>query len=367
MSCNRSGILTASWSSSEKIISFIALFVVNSLAVTGNFLVVIVIAHTRQLRRKESNWFVVNLALADLFVAFTVIPTTLDTLMSGGFRLGFRFKEFIGFSNFLFCICSIMNLQLLSFDRWFAIAKPFKYISFVSPRKAVAASLLVWLYAMFCALPPKFGLSSYFCFIPNLDNCDIEKDWSGSSGSLVFAIAVLGLTYCFALTVMAVCYWKIFGIARSHVRRINVQNFPNCMSSEKFQPLQMKDISYSSTSRIETPRKAFEIFAPFASNSRQTRGHRSHASDIRTAKSFLTVIGAYFFCWTPFCVKLFLDILKQEKINPKVSLIFLWLGYTNSCLNPLIYTWKYKQFRSALISATKKFRGRFSVNRSSRQ
>lgn len=67
MSCNRSGILTASWSSSEKIISFIALFVVNFLAVTGNFLVVIVIARTRQLRRKESNWFVVNLALADLF------------------------------------------------------------------------------------------------------------------------------------------------------------------------------------------------------------------------------------------------------------------------------------------------------------
>ena len=129
----------------------------------------------------------------------------------------------------------------------------------------------------------------------------------------------------------------------------------------------MKDISYSSTSRIETPRKTFEIFAPIASNSRQTRGHRSHASDIRTAKSFLTVIGAYFFCWTPFCVKLFLDILKQEKINPKVSLIFLWLGYTNSCLNPLIYTWKYKQFRSALISTMKKFRGRFSVSRSSRQ
>ena len=138
MSCNRSGILTASWSSSEKIISFIALFVVNFLAVTGNFLVVIVIAHTRQLRRKESNWFVVNLALADLFVAFTVIPTTLDTLMSGYFRLGFRFKDFIGFANFLFCICSIMNLQLLSFDRWLAIAKPFKYMQLLLEEPPVA-------------------------------------------------------------------------------------------------------------------------------------------------------------------------------------------------------------------------------------
>ncbi|XP_022804309.1 octopamine receptor Oamb-like [Stylophora pistillata] len=365
MSCNHSGILTASWSSSEKIISSIALFVVNVLAIAGNFLVVLVIVRTRELRRKESNWFVVNLALADLFVAFTVIPTTLDTIISGGFPLGFRFKEFIGFANFLFCICSIMNLQLLSFDRWFAIAKPFRYISLVSPRKVVAASLLVWLYAMLCALPPKFGVSSYFCFIPNLDNCELEKDWAGSSGALVFAIAVLGLTYCFALSVMAVCYWKIFRIARSHVRRINVQNFHSCTSSEKRRQLEMKDNSFSSTGRLETSRKTLEILAPIPLNTRQTKGHRPHASDIRTAKSFLIVIGAYFFCWTPFCVKLFLETLKKEKINPKVSLIFLWLGYTNSCLNPLIYTWKYKQFRNALISSVKKLRGRLSLNRSS--
>lgn len=361
MSLNRSGILTASWSSTEIIISSTALFVVNVLAISGNFLVVIVIARTRELRRKESNWFVVNLALADLFVAFTVIPTTLDTIINGGFRLGFGFKEFIGFANFLFCICSIMNLQLLSFDRWFAISKPFKYTSLVSPRKAVSASLLIWLYAMLCALPPKFGVSSYFCFIPNLDYCDLEKDWSGSSKALIFATAVLGLTYGFALAVMAVCYWKIFRIARSHVRRINLQRFNSCQSSESCQP--RENGSFASTGRCLTSGKTFEILAPIPQNSEQSPRYRPHVSDIRAAKSFLIVIGAYCLCWTPFCVTLFLDIIKMEKNNSKVSLIFLWLGYTNSCLNPLIYTWKYKQFRSALISVGKKIRGRFSVNR----
>lgn len=357
MSLNRSGIITKDWSSTEIIISSLGLLVVNVLAISGNLLVVFVILRTKELNRKESNWFVMNLALADLFVAFTVIPTSVDTLIHGKFRLGLAFEEFIGFANFLFCICSIMNLQLLSFDRWFAIAKPFKYVAVVSPRRASAACAFIWLYATFCALPPKFGVSSYFCFIPNLDNCDIGKDWSGSGKALIFAIAVLGLTYCLALTVMAVCYWKIFRIARSHVQRINVQRF-NSRNSR--QPPEMISGSFASTIEPEvTAENTFEITASFPQASKQTQ-RQPHASDIRTAKSFLVVIGAYFLCWTPFCFTLILDIIMMEKINSKVSLICLWLGYTNSCLNPLIYTWKYKQFRNALKSTGRKFYRQFS-------
>ena len=327
MSLNHSGIITKDWSSTEIVISSFALLVVNVLAISGNLLVVFVILRTKELNRKESNWFVMNLALADLFVAFTVIPTSVDTLIHGEFRLGLAFEEFIGFANFLFCICSIMNLQLLSFDRWFAIAKPFKYVALVSPRKAISACAFIWVYATFCALPPKFGVSSYFCFIPNLDNCNIGKDWSGSRKALIFAIAVIGITYCLALIVMTVCYWKIFRIARSHVRRINVQRFN---SRNRCQPQDMISASFVSTIAPEvTAGSTFGRTASFRQGSKQTQ-RQPHASDIRTAKSFLVVIGAYFLCWTPFCFSLILDIIMMEKINSKVSLICLWIGYTNT-------------------------------------
>lgn len=357
MSLNHSGIITKGWSSAEIIVSSFGLLVVNILAVSGNLMVLFVILCTKELNRKESNWFVMNLALADLFVAFTVIPTSVDTLIHGEFRLGLAFEEFIGFANFLFCICSIMSLQLLSFDRWFAIAKPFKYVAVLSARKASVACAFIWVYATLCALPPKFGVSSYFCFIPNLDNCDTGKDWSGSGNAIIFAIAVLGLTYCLALTVMAVCYWKIFQIARSHVRRINVQRFN---SRDSCQPPQMISGSFVSTIEREvTAERTFGRTASFRQASKQTQ-RQPRTSDIRTAKRFLVVIGAYFLCWTPFCFTLILDIIMMEKMNSKVSLICLWLGYTNSCLNPLIYTWKYKQFRNALMSTGRKFYKRFS-------
>ena len=362
MQLNHSGIITKDWSSTEIIVSSFGLLVVNVLAIFGNLLVVFVILRTKELNRKESNWFVLNLALADLFVAFTVIPTSVDTLIHGEFRLGLAFEEFIGFANFLFCICSIMNLQLLSLDRWFAIAKPFKYVAVVSPKKAGAACAFIWFYATFCSLPPKFGVSSYFCFIPNLDNCDIGKHWSGSGKALIFAITVLGLTYCLALTVMAVCYWKIFRIARSHVRRINVLNVQRFNNRNSCQPLEMISGHSSFVPTIQpevATESTFGRTATLRQAPKQTQ-RQQRASDIRTAKGFLVVIGAYFLCWTPFCFTLILDIIMMEKINSKVSLICLWLGYTNSCLNPLIYTWKYKQFRNALVSTGRKFYRQFS-------
>ena len=363
MSLNQSGIMTQYWSSVEIILSSCALITINVLAVSGNLLVIYVISYTKELRRKESNWFVVNLAFADLLVALTVIPTSLDILITGKFRLGLAFKEFIGFANFLFCICSIMNLLLLSVDRWFAIAKPFKYLDVITPRKVGAACLFVWIYSMLCALPPKFGVSSYFCFIPNLDVCDLEKDWSGSYKAIIFAAAVLGLSYCLALSVMLASYWKIFRITRSHVRRINVQRpLDSFVAETNVRSEQIEMVAgtlFSSTSNIEDADKR-AAGKTWWWKKAHNNGNIPHVSDIQTAKSFLIVIGVYFICWTPFCVTLLLDIVMSKKMNSKVALICLWIGYTNSCLNPLIYTWKYKQFRRALVSIGKKMRQRFS-------
>ena len=372
MCLSQCGIITKNWTLTELVLSSFALIFINLLALSGNLLVIFVILLTKELRRKESNWFVLNLALADLLVSLTVIPASLDTVINGHFRFGTSFKEFIGFANFLFCICSIMNLLLLSVDRWFAIAKPFRYLQVITPKKASTACLFVWFYSMLCALPPKFGISSYYCFIPNIDNCDLEKDWSGSKNALIFAIAVLGLSYCFAVAVMVVLYWRIFRITRSHIRRINVQHSLRSRletseySEQKERPVDDFSTVISNVLEIEdtaTKRSPSRKMRSSRKNRKWTNENRQfpRASDIQTAKSFLIVIGVYFLCWTPFCFMLMLDIIMSKKMNQTGALIGLWIGYANSCLNPVIYTWKYKQFRHALVSNGKKLREKFFV------
>lgn len=357
MSSNHSGIVTQNWSSVEVALSSFALTLVNILAVSGNLLVMFVVSYTKELHGKESNWFVMNLALADLLVSLTVIPISIDTLIRGTFRHGSALKEFTGFANFLFCICSIMSLQLLSLDRWFAIAKPFKYLEVISPRKAFAACLFVWIYSTVCALPPKFGVSSYYCFIPNLDVCDLNRDWSGSYKTRIFAIAVIGLSYFVALIIMAMSYWKIFQITRSHVRKINAQLSLQHFSQTNRCWEDTERVSNSSVANVhntnETSTKSSRRKKWW--NSSSNRVTFSRASDIQTTTTFLIVIGVYFLCWTPFCVTLVLDIIMDKKVNSAVTLVCLWIGYANSCVNPLIYTWKYKQFRHAFVAICKRF------------
>lgn len=78
---------------------------------------------------------------------------------------------------------------------------------------------------------------------------------------------------------------------------------------------------------------------------------------MKAAKSFLIVMGVYLTCWSPFCLILFIEVCTGEKLSKgTATLVCLWIGYMNSSLNPLIYTWKYKQFRDALLVVLKDFR-----------
>lgn len=90
------------------------------------------------------------------------------------------------------------------------IVKFFKYVVVLSVRKVSVVCVFIWVYVIFCVFLLKFGVSFYFCFIFNLDNCDIGKDWLGLGNIIIFVIIVFGLIYCFVLIVMVVCYWKIF-------------------------------------------------------------------------------------------------------------------------------------------------------------
>ncbi|XP_032219949.2 alpha-1A adrenergic receptor [Nematostella vectensis] len=432
LSTREIGVVSMVWSPGRINAAVVGLTLAAVLIVMGNALVMYVILTTRELRKREANYFVVNLSFADCLVGMTVIPISVGVLLQPSNIIQHKnLRDFLGFAIFFFCICSIMSLTVLSLDRYFAITTPFRYIEVLTTRRAGMISSSVWIYSIVCALPPKFGVSSYACFIPNLDTCDFE-DWSGSTKAVIFACLVLGLTYVLALTIMAFAYWKIFKVARTHARKIKGQNLvnPECKTTSfvqtrvfpkkstgkgssmlsktqigksvmrtgasksetrknhltvihnpkrvqnNYQELKLESISglenpslNLENERIKMPQTQVlkstdsiistiepSVFADGerinADARKRRRLSRDRQTDIRIAKGFLVVIGAYFVCWTPFCVGLAVDIVTREKrTDETLSLVFLWCGYANSLLNPVIYTWKYRQFRQALWKA----------------
>ena len=64
------------------------------------------------------------------------------------------------------------------------------------------------------------------------------------------------------------------------------------------------------------------------------------------------IVGAYVFTWTPFLITNVVDA-QCKCVPPKVFGAFVWLGYCNSLMNPIIYPLLMRDFRKVYISNLK--------------
>lgn len=68
----------------------------------------------------------------------------------------------------------------------------------------------------------------------------------------------------------------------------------------------------------------------------------------KAAKTLAIITGAFVVCWLPFfLMALLLPLCETCNINDSIASLFLWLGYFNSTLNPVIYTIFSPEFRQA--------------------
>ena len=88
------------------------------------------------------------------------------------------------------------------------------------------------------------------------------------------------------------------------------------------------------------PAKA-EVAAPAA---------KPKAGDDMEKKIFITlsyVILSYLACWVPFHVVFDIDAVDPSLVPETVFTITFWLTYFNSTLNPFLYAFSSKEFRTA--------------------
>ncbi|KAM6164441.1 alpha-1D adrenergic receptor [Rhynchocyon petersi] len=307
---------------------FLAAFILT--AVAGNLLVILSVACNRHLQT-VTNYFIVNLAVADLLLSATVLPFSATMEVLGFWAFGRAFCDVWAAVDVLCCTASILSLCTISVDRYVGVRHSLKYPAIMTERKAAAILALLWVVALVVSVGPLLGWKEPVP--PDEHLCGITEE----VGYAVFSSVC---SFYLPMAVIVVMYCRVYVVARSTTRSLEAG--------------------------VKRERgKASEVVLRIhcrgaADGARSAKGHNFRSSlsvrllkfsrEKKAAKTLAIVVGVFVLCWFPFFFVLPLgSLFPQLKPSEGVFKVIFWLGYFNSCVNPLIYPCSSREFKRAFL------------------
>ncbi|KAM0736193.1 Alpha-2A adrenergic receptor [Formica fusca] len=178
--------------------------------VVGNMLVIIAIATEKALKNIQ-NWFIASLAVADFFLGLVIMPFSLANEIMGYWIFGYWWCDIYSAMDVLLCTASIMNLCLISLDRFWSITQAVDYLKKRTPARAALMIALVWLLSALVCIPPLLGWKR-----PTPEEeypkCELSED----IGYVLYS--ALGSFYI-PSCIMVFVYIRIYFAAKARARR----------------------------------------------------------------------------------------------------------------------------------------------------
>ena len=269
-----------------------------AIAFIGNLLVLYIVYKTPRLRTVPG-LFLASLSLSDITMACLGTPPSVISLIKGRWISGFAACQLQGFVVIATVSASLLNMALMSVDRYFRVVRPTKHrLLFTMPRARLMTGA-VWVIALTTPIP-YLGSGKRFIFHPGKFFCFHQEKQS-------FASSVIYVYMLASLAVLTFCYVKVF------------------------RNLQLN------TRRVKNLRVAFET---------QNNNTKISTEEIKLTRTlFVTVLG-YLICWTPILVIDFVDMgLGCWFQSRGIYVLYTMIGLTSSSLNPFIYGALNKTFR----------------------
>lgn len=329
----------------------------------GNMLVCLSVCLVRKLRRAP-NFLLVSLAVSDLCVALLVMPLALHYELAGDWRLGATVCDMWVAFDITCCTASILNLCMISVDRYLAITKPLTYGVRRRSRRTYISIGVTWLMSALVSVPPLLILGNEHGSDDN-PICEVSQNF----GYQLYATLS---SFYIPMFVMVFMYCKIYLAAKRVVesdkgRVFSQRCIPHTNScpgtwdskSEQLDAfVQLKAPQLNNTHRRHSSvdlgdgsaSKMYNLEAYKVGDRAVTAVCKPRISAIvKDRKASITlgiIMTAFVVCWLPFFVVALLRSLFTNLWVPKEVLSsVLWLGYANSMLNPIIYVTFHQDFR----------------------
>ncbi|XP_076328283.1 5-hydroxytryptamine receptor-like [Tachypleus tridentatus] len=324
----------------------------------GNVLVITAILMEKNLHT-VGNYLVLSLALTDLTVACLVMPLAVVYEVKQEWTFGILLCDIWTSCDVLCCTASILHLLAIAVDRYWAVTNV-DYIHKRSVRHIAIMIVLVWTVSGIVSLGPVLGWKDpgYEERIRTYKICLVSQD----VGYQIFATLA---SFYIPLILVLFLYWRIFQEARKRIRRksgyrsFQRSSFPPPVSSvTEMTTFMMHSSSNPSFETVTTSRNGYKITHKNSlvihnrEHKKQTKCPKHSIAEStrerRAAKTLAIITGVFVMCWLPFFVTvLILPLCNGCNIPVYCFSLFVWLGYSNSMLNPIIYTVFSPDFRSA--------------------
>ncbi|EDL39785.1 5-hydroxytryptamine receptor 5B [Mus musculus] len=295
-----------------------------------NLLVLVTILRVRAFHRVPHN-LVASTAVSDVLVAALVMPLSLVSELSVGRRwqLGRSLCHVWISFDVLCCTASIWNVAAIALDRYWTITRHLQYTLRTRSRASALMIAITWALSALIALAPLlFGWGE--AYDARLQRCQVSQEPS-------YAVFSTCGAFYLPLAVVLFVYWKIYKAAKFRFgrRRRAVVPLPATTQAKEAPP--------ESEMVFTARRRATVTFQTSGDSWREQK-------EKRAAMMVGILIGVFVLCWIPFFLTELISPLCACSLPPIWKSIFLWLGYSNSFFNPLIYTAFNKNYNNAFKS-----------------
>uniref|UniRef100_A0A7N8YLW0 Trace amine-associated receptor 7a-like n=1 Tax=Mastacembelus armatus TaxID=205130 RepID=A0A7N8YLW0_9TELE len=282
---------------SEKMFIYIVLSSMSLLTASLNLLVIISISHFRQLHT-PTNLLLLSLAVSDFLVGLFVTPFHI-LLIEPCWFLGDLVCVLYYFLSFITVYASVLNMVLISVDRYVAICDPLHYPTRITLNRVQICVVLFWVYSVF------------YSFMLLHDNLIQPGRYNSCYGECVInVVGAVGIVLVFIIPVstIIILYVRVFVVAvsqaramRSHIAAVTLQCSVNV-----------------------TVKK----------------------SEMKAARNLGVVVAVFLICYCLyFCVTV---SGSDHTIGSPTEVFSSFLIFLNSCLNPVIYAFLYPWFRKSV-------------------
>ncbi|XP_071555541.1 serotonin receptor isoform X2 [Temnothorax nylanderi] len=321
-------------------------------------------------------------------VACLVMPLGAVYEINSAWSLGPELCDMWTSSDVLCCTASILHLVAIAVDRYWAVTD-INYIQARNPRRIGTMIVAVWVVSLGISLAPQLGWKDpdYLVRIAQ-GTCLVSQD----PAYQIFATCA---TFYVPLLVILFLYWRIFQAARKRIRKrpgtilqpprerrgilrlvtrrpreestaftitrttpdhssispekSSSYNGANATPSTTVTPTAVSTTTTTTTTTTLTnPTSTSQQQPVQVKCTKRTRETIESKRERKAAKTLAIITGAFVACWLPFFFAALLQATCPTCQPPEsVSSVFLWLGYFNSTLNPVIYTVFSPEFRQA--------------------